>query len=53
MKTKEKSGLLAYFDQWKLLSLKIDLSGKIALEAVKSNGYALRYVKEQTFKDAE
>ena len=37
-----------YKKQWDELSVKCNLSGKEALEAVKQYGYALRYVKEQT-----
>ena len=33
---------------WKRLSVKKTLSGNDALEAVKQDGYALQYVKEQT-----
>ena len=37
-----------YKKEWDLLSEKCNLEGKKALEAVKQNGYALQYVKEQT-----
>ena len=50
---KTKTGLQAYFDAWKKLKIKADMSGSIALEAVKQNGYALQYVKEQTFGNKE
>jgi len=45
---KKKTELLVYLDQWKSLSVKKTLTGKDALEAVKRNGYALMYVKEQS-----
>ena len=35
-------------EKWMSLREKKDLVGKKALEAVKQNGYALRYVKEQS-----
>ena len=37
-----------YKKDWDKLSVKCNLSGEEALEAVKKNGDALRYVKEQT-----
>jgi len=37
-----------YKKQWDELTNKCNLSGEEALEAVKENGNALRYVKEQT-----
>ena len=37
-----------YKKEWDLLSEKCNLEGKKALEAVKQDGLALRYVKEQT-----
>ena len=51
MKTKVKkvsTGLEVYYEQWTKLKIKANLSGESALEAVKQNGDALRYVKEQT-----
>ena len=53
METKMKevtNGLMAYFESWKSLSVKANLSEAIALEAVKQNEDALKYVKEQTFE---
>ena len=40
--------LSTYFESWTKLSIKANMSGSIALEAVKRDGYALMYVKEQT-----
>lgn len=37
-----------YYDQYKALPRKKNLKGKETLEAVKQNGYALQYVKDQT-----
>ena len=37
-----------YFKRWLSLDTKKDLSGKEAMNAVESDGYALRYVKDQT-----
>ena len=37
-----------YKKEWDLLSEKCNLEGKKALEAVKQDGWALRYVKDQT-----
>ena len=37
-----------YKEQWERLSLKKTLTGIEALEAVKRNGYSLKYVKDQT-----
>ena len=37
-----------YKKEWDLLSEKCNLEGKKALEVVKQDGWALRYVKEQT-----
>ena len=43
-----KLTLKVMFEQWKALSFKATLSGEDALKAVEADGYALRYVKEQT-----
>ena len=40
--------LISLYEKWKKLSIKCELSGKLAIEAVESDGYALRYVKDQT-----
>ena len=40
--------LMAYKKKYLSLSCKTNLKGKEALAAVKQNGYALRYVEEQT-----
>ena len=37
-----------FYEAWKKLSIKKTLVGKEALEAVKNDGYALQYVKDQT-----
>ena len=37
-----------YKEKWEMLSIKKNLTGIEAIEAVKRNGYALRYVKDQT-----
>lgn len=37
-----------YYERWKKLKNKKNLSGQEALLAVEQNGYALRYVKDQT-----
>ena len=42
-----KNEILDY-EKFKTLTQKKDLMGPKAIEAVKQNGYALRYVKEQT-----
>ena len=36
------------YDKYKKLPVKRNFSGKEALKAVKKNGYALQYVKDQT-----
>ncbi len=38
--------LIELYKKWKELNIKCELSGKMAIEAVKRNGYSLRYVKE-------
>ena len=43
-----KLTLKVMYANWKELTMKATLSGMEALEAVKRNGYALSYVKEQT-----
>ena len=48
-----KFKLSIYWEKWKSLSIKCNLIGTEALKAVESNGYELRYVKEQTFKQAD
>ena len=48
----KKTGLSIYREQWESLTVKCSLTGKDALEAVKRNGYALRYVKEQLITGA-
>jgi hypothetical protein len=40
-----------YKSQWKRLSIKKTLIGVEALEAVKNDGYALQYVKEEFFQE--
>jgi len=40
--------LLKYKNKYDKLQNKCNLSGEEALEAVKQDGYALKYVKEQT-----
>ena len=45
-----KLTLKVMYANWKELTMKATLSGMEALEAVKRNGYALRYVKEHVFK---
>ena len=47
-KTTKKFKLSIYWEQWKALTVKCCLSGAEATKAVECNGYALRYVKEQT-----
>ena len=37
-----------YYEKYKKLGFKYNLSGEEALEAVKKNGFALQYVKTQT-----
>ena len=37
-----------YYEKWKSLNLKKTLCGREAMEAVKQDGYSLRYVSEQT-----
>jgi hypothetical protein len=37
-----------YKEKWDRLEEKKNLKGKVALEAVKQDGYALKYVNEQT-----
>ena len=44
----EKITLTVYRAQWEKLSVKKNLVGKEAIEAVKRNGDALMYVKDQT-----
>ena len=39
-----------YKEEYEALSEKCNLSGKEALEAIKNDGYALAYVKEQTLE---
>ena len=41
--------LMAYKERYLSLPCKTNLKGKEALAAVKQNGYALQYVKEQMF----
>ena len=38
-----------YYEEWRSLSIKRTLYGSEALEAVKRDGHALRYVKEEVF----
>ena len=42
-----KAEFSIYFQKWLKVRVKFD-SEKEAIEAVKQNGYALRYVKDQT-----
>ena len=37
-----------YYEEWKRLNTKKNLTGVQAMEAVKQNGYALQYVQTQT-----
>jgi hypothetical protein len=39
-----------YKEKWDRLEEKKNLKGKVALEAVKQDGFALKYVNEQMFK---
>lgn len=48
-KVEVNTGIAAHFEAWLKLSVKANLKGEGALEAVKQNGYALMYVKEQIF----
>src|SRR3990167_10884464 len=52
MKTKQKEttvGIMKHYKDWLSLSVKCNLEGEaVCIKAVKQDGYALRYVKEQS-----
>ena len=40
--------MTTYRERWEKLTIKKNFEGKKAIEAVKQNGYALQYVKDQS-----